>query len=96
MEAGLPDDLKTNEAFVPYKTVGEFAKSHLELATKAKEMEGKLGDAIPKLPDDASDEGAVSIRQQAGPNSPANTSFEGEDKNFSGRTSGSRRFIPSA
>ena len=80
--AGLPDDLKTNEAFVPYKTVGEFAKSHLELATKAKEMEGKLGDAIPKLPDDASDEERGIYYDALGrPKQSSEYEFEGEDKN---------------
>lgn len=54
--AGLPDDLKTNEAFVPYKTVGDFAKAHLDTAAKAKDYEGKLGNSIPKLGENATPE----------------------------------------
>jgi hypothetical protein len=54
--AGLPDDLKENAAFTPYKTVGDFAKFHLETATKVQGLEAKLADAIPKLPDDATQE----------------------------------------
>ena len=45
----LPDDLKANETFTPFKTVGDFAKAHIETITKAKELEGKLSGSIPKL-----------------------------------------------
>ena len=51
--SGLPDDLKGNETFKQYKTVGDFAKAHIETATKAKELEGKLTNSIPKLSADA-------------------------------------------
>lgn len=54
--AGLPDDLKQDEAFVPYKTVGDFAKAHKETAAKAKDYEGKLANSIPKLSDTATPE----------------------------------------
>jgi hypothetical protein len=54
--AGLPDDLKEHEAFKSFKTVGEFAKSHLDTAKKATDLEKKLEDSIPKLPDDATQE----------------------------------------
>jgi hypothetical protein len=54
--AGLPDDLKTNETFTPYKTVGDFAKAHIETATKLKDVEGKLGNSIPKLKENATPE----------------------------------------
>jgi hypothetical protein len=53
--AGLPDDLKQNEAIVPFKTVGDFAKDYLDVKTKATELEGKLGNYVPKLPDNATD-----------------------------------------
>ena len=54
--AGLPADLKEHEAFTPFKTVGDFAKAHLETAKKATDLEGKLKDAIPKLPENATQE----------------------------------------
>lgn len=54
--AQLPDDLKSNEAFTGFKTVGDLAKMHLETSGKAKELEGKLGDAIPKLKEGATEE----------------------------------------
>ena len=42
--AGLPDNLKQNEAIVPFKTVGEFAQDYLQVRTKATDLEGKLKD----------------------------------------------------
>lgn len=41
--AQLPADLKANETFTPYKTLGDFAKAHLETAGKVKELDGKVG-----------------------------------------------------
>ena len=61
--AQLPADLKENEAFSPHKTLGDFAKAHLETAGKVKEhegkvkeLEGKVAEMIPKLPENATDE----------------------------------------
>ena len=54
--AGLPDDLKTSETFTPYKTVGEFAKAHIETTGKVKELEGKLATGIFKPDDKATPE----------------------------------------
>jgi hypothetical protein len=80
--AGLPDDLKTNEAFVPYKTVGEFAKAHLATATKAKELEGKLGNSIPKLSENATPEEREQFFNSLGrPEKPEGYELDGEDKN---------------
>ncbi len=80
--AGLPDDLKTNEAFVPFKTVGDFGKSYLELNTKAKTLETKLADAVPKLPDDASDEDKALYYDALGrPKEAKEYELDGEDKN---------------
>jgi len=51
--AGLPADLQGNETFSQFKTVGDFAKHHLEVADtnnksgeKIKDLEGKLGKAV--------------------------------------------------
>jgi hypothetical protein len=80
--AGLPDDLKQNEAFVPYKTVGEFAKNYLEVSNKAKDLEGKLGDYVPKLPDNATDEDRNLYFDALGrPKQPSEYELDGEDKN---------------
>ncbi len=80
--AGLPDDLKTNEAFVPFKTVGDFGKSYLELNTKAKTLETKLADAVPKLPDDASDEDKALYYDALGrPKEAKEYELDCEDKN---------------
>jgi len=69
--AQLPADLKDNEVFQPYATIGDFAKAHLtgwdehvkvyadktkEYEGKITELEGKVGNSIPILPEDASDE----------------------------------------
>jgi hypothetical protein len=54
--AQLPDDLKANETFTPLKTVGDLAKVHLDTTAKVKDLEGKLGESIPKLKDNATDE----------------------------------------
>jgi hypothetical protein len=64
--AQLPDDLKGNETFTPFKTLGDFGKAHLETAGKVKDLEGKaaktadleakLAKSIPKLADDSTDE----------------------------------------
>ena len=80
--AGLPDTLKTNEAFVPYKTVGEFAQHHLEVSTKAADLEKKLGDYVPKLPDNATDDDKNHYYDALGrPKQPSEYEFDGEDKN---------------
>lgn len=54
--AQLPADLKDNEAFTPYKTLGDFGKAYLEAAGKAKELEGKTANAIFKPDDKATPE----------------------------------------
>ena len=58
--AQLPTDLKGNEIFTKYPTVGDLGKAHLEILGKVKELdgqvakvtelEGKLQNAVPKLP----------------------------------------------
>jgi hypothetical protein len=80
--AGLPDPMKTNEAFKPFKTVGDFAQHHLDTATKLSEAETKLKDFIPRLPDDATDEEKQEYFNALGrPEKAENYEFDGEDKN---------------
>jgi hypothetical protein len=57
--AQLPSDLKDNEAFTQYKTIGDLAKAHLEVSGKVKDLDGmkaKLDNSIPKLAADAKPE----------------------------------------
>lgn len=80
--AGLPDDLKQNPDLSSFKTVGEFAKHALEVKTKVGELEKKLGDSIPKLPEDATDEDRATYYDALGrPKQASEYEFDGEDKN---------------
>ena len=82
--AGLPADLKEHEAFTPFKTVGDFAKAHLETAKKATDLEGKLKDAIPKLPDDATqEERDIYFMSLGRPEKPEEYEFAGDGKDAS-------------
>jgi hypothetical protein len=55
--AQLPDDLKGNETFTGYKTIGDLAKDTLASKGKVTELEGKLAtDFIPKLAENATPE----------------------------------------
>ena len=64
--AQFPADLKDHEAFKPYKTIGDLGKAHIDLMGKAKELDGmsakvkdletKLSNTIPKLPENATPE----------------------------------------
>jgi hypothetical protein len=80
--AGLPSDLRDNEAFKPFRTVGDFAKSHLEIAKKAKEAEEKLVNSIPKLGENATPEERDRYLNSLGrPEKPDGYELDGEDKN---------------
>lgn len=80
--AGLSDDLKQNEAFVPFKTVSDFGKDYLAVKTKATELEGKLQGAVPKLGDNATDAERNQFYDALGrPKQPSEYEFDGEDKN---------------
>ena len=73
---------RQSEVFKPFKTVGEFAKSHLEVAQKYSDLEGKLKDYVPKLPDNASDEDRALYYDALGrPKQSSEYEFDGEDKN---------------
>jgi hypothetical protein len=80
--AGLPDPLKQNEAFKDFKTVGDFANKFLETSTRASDLEKKLGDSVPKLPDNATDEDRSLYYDALGrPKTASEYELEGEDKN---------------
>jgi hypothetical protein len=62
----MPTDLKANPIFDPYKTIGDLGKSHIDVMGKIKELdgmtakvgelEGRLSNSIPKLPDNPTKE----------------------------------------
>ena len=80
--AGLPDDLKQSADLINYKTVGDFTKDALSWKGKVSELEGKLADSIPKLPDDATDEDRATYYDALGrPEKASEYEFDGEDKN---------------
>jgi len=82
--AGLPDDLKQNADLSTYKTVGDFTKDALSWKNKASELEGKLGDYIPKLPDDedvTEEERNLYYDALGRPPKASEYEFDGEDKN---------------
>ena len=54
--AQLSDDLKSNEAFTGFEKIGDFANDYLKVKGTVTELEGKLGNSIPKLSDNATDE----------------------------------------
>jgi hypothetical protein len=79
--AGLSDDLKAHESVVPYKTVSEFAKAHIETANKLKDTEGKLTNSIPKLSENATQEERNRFFNSLGrPEKPEGYQLEGGDK----------------
>lgn len=80
--AGLPDDLKQNADLSAYKTVGDFTKDALGWKSKATELEGKIGEYVPKLPEDATDEERDLYYDALGrPSKASEYEFDGEDKN---------------
>lgn len=80
--AGLPDTLKTNEAFTKFKTVGDFANDYLATTAKVSELEQRVSSSVPKLPDDATDEERSLYFDALGrPKQPSEYEFDGEDKN---------------
>jgi len=54
--AQLPDDLKGNEAFTKFEKIGDFASDYLATKGSVTDLEGKLGNSIPKLSENATDE----------------------------------------
>ena len=80
--AGLPDTLKTNEAFTKFKTVGDFANDYLATTTKVSDLEKRVSNSVPKLPDDASpEERSLYFDALGRPKQPSEYEFDGEDKN---------------
>jgi hypothetical protein len=53
--AQLPQELQKHEAFTAYKTIGDLAKTHLDVAGKVSDYEGKLANSIPRLGEKSTD-----------------------------------------
>ena len=49
--AQLPDDLKANETFTSYATLGDFAKAHVDTVGRVQELDGKVKDYEGKTTD---------------------------------------------
>lgn len=62
----LPESLRGHEAFVNYQTKNDLWNGHIEMAGKLKDLEGKLADTIPKLPENATDEQKAAYRAAIG------------------------------
>ena len=81
--AQLPSDLKENETFTSYKTIGDFGKAHLETVGKIKEYEGKVkelegrtANSIPKITKDSKPEEVTAYRKALGvPDKPEGYEF---------------------
>lgn len=79
--AGLPADLRENETFRQYRTVGDFAKFHLDTAKKLQDAEGRLKDSVPRLKADATPEERNQYYHSLGrPDKPEGYQLEGGDQ----------------
>ncbi len=88
-KAELPEAIRGHEAFAPYKSKSELwegvTKLHTDYkatAQKAADLEGKLKNYIPRLPDNASAEDKDTYYKALGrPEKPDEYELEGTDKN---------------
>lgn len=80
--AALPDPLKTNATLTKFEKVGDLANDYLAVSTKAADLEKRVANSVPKLPDDATDEDRNLFYDALGrPKQPSEYEFDGEDKN---------------
>jgi hypothetical protein len=80
--AGLTGDLQQNDTFKNFKGVSDLATDYLDKTSKYTELEGKLKDYVPKLPDNATDaEKGLYFEALGRPKQASEYEFEGEDKN---------------
>jgi hypothetical protein len=79
--SAISPDLQQNEALTPYKNVNDLAKVHIETVRKAKDLEVKVGNSIPKLGENATPEEREKFYTSLGrPEKPEGYEFVGEDK----------------
>ena len=80
--AGLTGDLQKNETFTSFKGVSDLATDYLSKSTKVAELEGKLNNYVPKLPDNATDADRNLYFDALGrPKSPDEYKLGGDGKN---------------
>ena len=62
----LPDDLKSNEAFTGFEKLGDMANDYLSMKGNVSDLEGKVGNSIPKLGENATTEEQVAYFKAIG------------------------------
>ena len=69
--AQLPSDLKADESFTKFSTLGDFAKDYKETRGKLVELDGKVSKMIPRLPEKPTPDDLKAFRGAMGiPESP--------------------------
>ena len=80
--AGLTGELQQNEVFKNFKGVSDLAADYLSKSSKYTELETKLNDYVPKLPDNATDaDKALYFDALGRPKQASEYKIEGEDSN---------------
>jgi hypothetical protein len=62
----LPESIRGHEAFSAYKTKTDLWQGHIDAMTARKDLEAKLENVIPKLPENATDEQKAAFRTAIG------------------------------
>ena len=62
----LPDNLKSNDAFTGFEKLGDMADSYISMKGNVTELEGKLGNSITKLGDNATSEEQIAFHKAIG------------------------------
>lgn len=80
--AALPEPLKGNSSLTKFEKVGDLASDYLATTAKVADLEQRVGNSVPKLPDDATDEERGLYYDALGrPKEAKEYEFDGEDKN---------------
>lgn len=80
--AALPEPLKGNSSLTKFEKVGDLANDYLATTAKVADLEQRVGNSVPKLPDDATDEERGLYYDALGrPKDAKEYEFDGEDKN---------------
>jgi hypothetical protein len=64
--AQLPSDLKADESFTKFSTLGDFAKDYKETRGKLVELDGRVSKMIPRLPEKPTPEDLTAFRGAMG------------------------------
>lgn len=78
--AALPDEYKEHEFVKTFQKPGDFVKSAIEIKTERDTLKGKLDNAIPKLPENATDADRENYFLATGrPERPEQYEFDGDN-----------------